>query len=533
MPPNPPAGELEAVINQAFPEVIAAVPQGPVTGDVLDTNPASDPQGPANPATSGAQQLTATSADNNQHQVIAQIHAEDKASQSAASATAVPGLTEMSVDDVQAVTESGVAPLPSLDTVRVDFVLGQQLSTLQLDRGLGSGSVPSTGNVPPAVTNQQGQINTAPPTPGAIAHTGNNLNAAPLSANSTQPGYESAAATFHGKLELPSALIPGAQPAGPEYEAEMPEDGNRQESTTMDCSNTQTDTSTPSTSANQQPGNLGATGQPVPAIRFSAEAIADLVKAAAAGNFWDIPGQMQGATAAQMQELHAVLQKMSSSQPSDETNPDKDGSEPEGGKTRASQPLESGSASERSSPDASSNSDMASDTDSQEDTTRRRKRRTKKGSPVAGVKDLFTQAEDDVIVLSGESGDECGFNVDQESCPNWATQIEEEAKPDWAVRYPIANPFVHSRVERTEDGWYRGEDCANPLEAAPPAKHAILPAADGSLALKDDAVLPGAPSGRDKFGARLLERVVFHQKAEREDHKVLDPIPPAELEKRA
>ena len=94
----------------------------------------------------------------------------------------------MSADDVQAITDYGVAPSPSLDTVRVDFTLGQQLSILQLDRGLGSGSVPGTGNVLSAVTDQQGQINTAPPTLGAIVHAGNNLNAAPLSANSTQPG---------------------------------------------------------------------------------------------------------------------------------------------------------------------------------------------------------------------------------------------------------------------------------------------------------------------------------------------------------
>ncbi len=71
------------------------------------------------------------------------------------------------------------------------------------------------------------------------------------------------------------------------------------------------------------------------------------------------------------------------------------------------------------------------------------------------------------------------------------------------VRYPNANPFVHSKVERTEDGWYRGEDCASPSEAAPSAKHPVLPAADGSLALKADAVLPGAPPGREKFGDGL------------------------------
>ncbi len=134
-----------------------------------------------------------------------------------------------------------------------------------------------------------------------------------------------------------------------------------------------------------------------------------------------------------------------------------------------------------------------------------------------GVKDLLKQAGDDVFIVSDGSGDECGSNKDEESCPDWAPQVGD-AEPDWIVRYPNANPYVHSKVERTEDSWYHGEDCASPSEVAPPAKHAILPAADGSLALKADAVLPGTPPGCDKYGDRILDRRVHHNKARRKGH---------------
>ena len=147
------------------------------------------------------------------------------------------------------------------------------------------------------------------------------------------------------------------------------------------------------------------------------------------------------------------------------------------------------------------------------------------------VKDLFDQAEDDVFIVSDGSEDECGSTRDDDSCPTWATQVPEE--PVWIVRYPNAIPYVHSRVESTDDGWYRGEDCASPSEVATPGKNAILPAADGSLALKADAVLPSAPQGRTKYGNRFLERRVFHEKAKRKGHEELDPVSQAELDARA
>ena len=145
-----------------------------------------------------------------------------------------------------------------------------------------------------------------------------------------------------------------------------------------------------------------------------------------------------------------------------------------------------------------------------------------------GVKDLFGQAEDDVFIVSDGSEDECGSVRGENACPTWSSRISQEL--DWMVRYPNAVPYVHARAVSTDDGWYRGEDCASPSEVAHAGKNAILPAADGSLALKADAALPGAPSGRTKYRERFLTRRVFHEKAKREGHEELDPVPQATLD---
>ena len=104
------AGELQAVLDQVSPESATAVPQGPVTRDVLATGTPSGPQGPANPAALAAQQLSANVPGGNQFQVAAQVHAEDTASQSASSTNPVPGLPVVSVDDTEGAADSGVAP---------------------------------------------------------------------------------------------------------------------------------------------------------------------------------------------------------------------------------------------------------------------------------------------------------------------------------------------------------------------------------------------------------------------------------------
>ncbi len=450
----------------------------------------------------------------------------------------------MSADDVEALADSGVAPTPDLGTALVDIMVGHKMSHLQLSSAVGSGSAPgtgqftagsglgpgpSTGDVPPPVVTPQGQPGAEPTSDGAITHTGNNFNATPA-ANSAPPRFEATAANFPQPIEPPAALIEGAQHTGPVAEAEMPEDGDHQGHSAIEGSEPQTNTQHPSTSVNQQPASLGATGKPAPAIQFTPEAIANLLQAAASGNFWDAPGPLQGATTAQMQELQAVLQRMASNQKPAETDPHQEESGPEGENIQMCRTSRSASASgdSNSSSSSSSDSDSASETDSHKGTDRKKK---KGKSSTKGVKDLFKQVEDDIFIVSDGSESECGSTKDDESCLPWAPQVPEEL--DWIFCYPNAIPYVHPRVASTNDGWYRGEDCASPSEVAHPAKSAILPAADGSLALKSDAVLPGAPQGRLKYGDCFLERRVYYEKAKRKGHEELDPVPQAMLEERA
>ena len=216
-----------------------------------------------------------------------------------------------------------------------------------------------------------------------------------------------------------------------------------------------------------------------------------------------------------MQELHAVLQKMAASQKTAEAEPNQGESEPENDEEPVHRAADSDitSSGSSSSSSSSSDSDTASVTDSHEGTTQKKKKK----ASVKGVKNLFDQAEDDVFIVSEGFEDECGSTRDDDSCPPWTTQVAVE--PDWIVCYPNAVPYVHSRVVSTDDDWYWGEDCASPSEVAHPGKNAILPAADGSLALKADTVLPSAPPGRTKYGSRFLERRVFHNKAKRKGHE--------------
>ena len=134
----------------------------------------------------------------------------------------------------------------------------------------------------------------------------------------------------------------------------------------------------------------------------------------AAGNFWDDPEQLKGASVGHMQELQAVLQKMAASQKSAETDPNQDESGPKDDKGSEHHDADNVSISSGpgSSSGSSSDSDAASDTDSRKDTDRMKK---KGKASTKGVKDLFDQAEDDVFVVSSESESECGSTKDDES----------------------------------------------------------------------------------------------------------------------
>ncbi len=74
--------------------------------------------------------------------------------------------------------------------------------------------------------------------------------------------------------------------------------------------------------------------------------------------------------------------------------------------------------------------------------------------------------------------------------------LADELEEEWRLCYSPTDPYLVPQAEETGDLWYKGEDCANPSQIAPKSSKAILPAADGSLALKHDVVLPSAPEDR-------------------------------------
>ncbi len=183
------------------------------------------------------------------------------------------------------------------------------------------------------------------------------------SASSIQPGYDSAAAAFHGNVDPVKTLISGAHSAGSDHEEEMPDDGDCQSTTAIDSSNTTTDAQAPPTGTGLQSENLGALGQQGAATGISSDAVADLLKAVSSGHFWDVPKQLSGASAAHLRELKQVLHKMVPDQDPAEIFPDKDESISE----KIVMSLH------RSSWDMSSSSDSASDPDSQSDTDKKKK----------------------------------------------------------------------------------------------------------------------------------------------------------------
>ncbi len=98
----------------------------------------------------------------------------------------------------------------------------------------------------------------------------------------------------------------------------------------------------------------------------------------------------------------------------------------------------------------------------------------------------------------------------------------------WPAHFPPRQPFTKPRVEEVNDGWYQGDDCVDPSGVAPTARRVILLAADGTLALKQDAAIPGASRGRTKYKTHNLVRRLEYQKGERVEGR-LKPIKAAEL----
>ena len=114
-------------------------------------------------------------------------------------------------------------------------------------------------------------------------------------------------------------------------------------------------------------------------------------------------------------------------------------------------------------------------------------------------------------------------DVEIKDVTSWSTQTDE-LEEEWRLCYPPTNPCLVPEAEETGDLWYKGEDCANPSQIAPKSSKAILPAADGSLALKHDVGLPSAPEDRQCYKNHELDRRVFFDKGERGKDGGFKPI---------
>ncbi len=210
----------------------------------------------------------------------------------------VPGLLEVSADEVESLVDSGLAPKPILHSTLIDQYVDDQLACLQLGTESGprsapdpgqfaagprQGSGPDTRNVTNPVTDPQAQANTKPPHSSANVHTGT-IQDANQTATSVQPEYDSTAAAFHGNVDPANTSISRAQLVGPDHEEEMPDDGDSQLTTAMDS--TTSDAQALVADAGLQPENLATPGQQGPAAGISSDAVAHLLK----GLSWPLLG---------------------------------------------------------------------------------------------------------------------------------------------------------------------------------------------------------------------------------------------------
>ena len=130
-----------------------------------------------------------------------------------------------------------------------------------------------------------------------------------------------------------------------------------------------------------------------------------------------------------------------------------------------------------------------------------------------------------MIILDEQVGTEGLKNI--RLTRRWEEGLKQDEE-SWPTRFPLRKPFIKPRVEQVDDKWYQGEDCVDPSRIAPPADRAILPSADGTLALERDVDMPGASRGRTKYKTHDLERRLSFKKGKRTEGR-LARISSAEL----
>ena len=330
---------------------------------------------------------------------------------------------------------------------------------------------------------------------------GSTIPAAPNSTLSAT-GFDSASDLFLGES---SSNVPAVQPTDPGVsgsadDSEMTQDPAREKEVEMDTTHqsayTQHSEGSPSV---VQPGPSKLSS---PDADQALQLMGQLFRAHQTGTLADVTSQLQGPQADQLRQLMQLAQAVARPL--------------EGGQGKTSEQPESGT---------DSNPESAEDSGSESDSVRT------DASGNKGCKSDQQQLEDsgpDVIIVDEQLGPD---GLDPGHTVLWGSQAELEGEPneaDWATRFPIRKPYANPRVVEVNDNWYQGEDCFDPSRIAPAARRAILPAADGTLALRSDAAMPGASRGRTKFREHDLVRKLSYPKGVRTD-KGLMPISSAEL----
>ncbi len=482
------------------------------------TTPVSNPQTTAMATTTTTQSVALTTTSSNAPNLVANPASQPETE--AKQALPVPGLTDPSPEELDATPGSHVSPEQFVQTAIEGHFISHSMSGLQL----GGDSVPGMGPVPenivsggpgpsPDVSNLAAQhpLSSTPNQPLTEQRIGPNVSAttsieqlgstisAPDSTLSV-PGFESASDLFSGETGSNVPAVQSTDPgmSGLTDDSEMVQDPAREGVSDMDTTHqnaySQKGESTPPGSQ-PGPGKLSS-----PEANQALQLMGRLFHAHQAGNLADVADQLQGPQAEQLRQLMQLAQSVAKLPGTgQEKTPNQSGTDPN------PQPETidgSGNESGNVRDDASENRRCESDQPVEDD-------------------------DQDVIILDEQDVAE-GLVSGQTILWGGQAEPEQPTEADWANRFPIRKPFLKPLVKVVDDNWYQGEDCFDPSRIAPAARRAILPAADGSLALRNDAAMPGASRGRTKYRTHDLERKLSFPKGVRLNDK-LPPINSAEL----
>ncbi len=518
---------VEPDIEEAVQLPVSTAAQTPAT--TAPCNPLQLANTTATTTTTQSVATTLTSS-NIQH-TIAIIHQASEPVTEAKSAIPVPGLADPSSDDHVAEPGTRVTPEQLVQTSIEDLFTAHSMSNLQLrddsvsetdskpENGTPGGPGPSPNVQNPATQQPLSSTPVRPPTEPQndlnVSATvsgerlGSTIHAGPGSTTSLT-GYDSASSIFHPDA---SSNIPAVQPTGPNVSESVldPVEGQQ-------VSRGGDDGAMDTTHQSAYTQHVDGTGSVVqPETNNVASTAADqavrlmtqLFQAQQAGTLDDVTGQLQGAQADQLEQILQLAKAVS--RPS-RADPDTSSAHPDTvTDSESDSVMESVSGSESVNTDASD--------------PNRRKRANRKRLAPDQAQQMLEQSGKDVIIIDEQVETEELEKVSLRREWEDGLKLEEES---WPTRFPIRKPFIKPQVEQVNDNWYQGEDCVDPSRIAPTAERAILPSADGTLALKRDVDTPGASRGRTKYKTHDLERRLSFPKGKRTDGR-LAPIASAKL----